>query len=75
MKSVRVSAIKWSANFERVNGSYYDYAAEIYAPSEPKEVEICDELLSKGWRKIETNNGIIIFEKDRHILRIFRIWG
>lgn len=75
MKSITISAIKWSTDFERVNGNYYDYAAEIYSPSESKEKEINSELLSKGWRKIETNNGITVFEKERHVLRIFRVWG
>lgn len=75
MKRITISALKWSAQFERANGSYYDYAAEIYAPSETKEREICRELVSKGWRNIETSNSILlVYEKERHIIRIFRIW-
>ncbi|MCR6108656.1 hypothetical protein HXA34_20385 [Salipaludibacillus agaradhaerens] len=75
MKYITISALKWSEQFNRVNGSYYDYAAEIYAPSEAKEREIRNELFSKGWRAIETKNTILLlFEKERHIIRIFRLW-
>ncbi|MGX1266634.1 hypothetical protein RKD55_004578 [Rossellomorea marisflavi] len=75
MKSVMISAIKWAAKFEQADGSYYDYVADAYSPSETKEKEITSELLSKGWRKIDTNNGMTVFEKERHVLRISRIWG
>jgi hypothetical protein len=74
MKSSRFKSINWVAEFEPINGSYYDYVAEIYSPSEAKEKDICNELLKKGWRKIETGNGILVFEKDRHVIRIFPIW-
>lgn len=75
MKSITISALKWTERFESVKGSYYDSVAEIYAPSEIKEKEICNELFSKGWRNIETTNTILLlFEKERHVIRIYRIW-
>lgn len=74
MKKILISAIKWTAEFDSVKGSYYDKAAEIYSPSESKEKEIVNELVLKGWRKIETDNGILVFEKDRHVIRIYSVW-
>lgn len=75
MKSIHLRTINWSAQFGSVGGSYYDRVAEVYAPSETKEIDIGNELISKGWRKVETNNGIAVFEKEKHIVRVFRIWG
>lgn len=74
MKYVRIGIIEWVEKFKEVKGSYYDYVAEIYSTSKLKEDMIRGELKSKGWREIETNNDIAVFEKDRHVIRIFKLW-
>ncbi|WP_142301356.1 hypothetical protein [Shouchella clausii] len=74
MKSIYIKAINWAEKFEEVDGSYYDYVANVYATSKEKKKEIIDELLRKSWRKINTNNDIIVFEKDKHIIRLYRLY-
>lgn len=75
MKRITISALKGSATFDKVRGSYYDYAAEIYSSSKDKENEIRRELLSKDWREIQTSDSILsVFLKDRHIIRMVSIW-
>lgn len=75
MRGITISAIKGSATFEKLRGSYYDYAAEIYSSSEVQENQIRCELLSKGWREVQASDSILsVFLKDRHIIRIYSIW-
>lgn len=74
MKSIYIKAINWAEKFEEVDGSYYDYVASVYASSKEKKKEIMDELLRKGWEKIDTNTGIVVFEKDKHIIRLYRLY-
>ena len=76
LKSIRISAINWCAQFEDAKGIYYDYVASIYSSDKESHANIIQELLSKGWDSIETSNDdISIFEKDRHIIRVSKIWG
>lgn len=74
MKSVYLNTIKWSASFEDVDGSYYDHVAELYSTSKYVEDGIRNDLINQGWREIKTNNGIKVFEKERHIVRIYRLY-
>ncbi|KMK75412.1 hypothetical protein [Alkalihalobacillus pseudalcaliphilus] len=74
MKYIYLKTINWSERFESVKGSYYDYVATIYASSKEKEKEIIEELTLKGFREIKTNNGILVFEKHRHVVRLWRFY-
>lgn len=76
LKSIRIGVINWCAQFEDVKGSYYDYAASIYSSDKESHANIIQELLSKGWSSIETSSDFIsVLEKDRHIIRVSKIWG
>ncbi|GAB2553556.1 hypothetical protein [Gracilibacillus alcaliphilus] len=75
LKSIRLKSINWNEEFHESMGSYYDYVAEVYSPSEVKHKEMCKELINKGWVNVKTNIGITVYLKNRHIIRIFPIWG
>lgn len=74
MKYVYLKTFRWSEKFKEVKGSYYDYVAEILAFSKEREDSIRNDLLNQGFREIKTNNGILVFEKARHIVRIFCLY-
>lgn len=74
MKSIYLKPIKWSEKFEERKGSYYDYVAEFTVFGEQKIKEVRDTLLNYyQFREIKTNNGVLVFEKDRHVVRIFPV--
>lgn len=75
LKCIYFKSIKRAEYFEDVNGSYYDYVAKAYSFSENKHKEMCEQLTKDDWKNVKTNNGITVFLKDRHIIRIFPIWG
>lgn len=75
LKTIRISTINWTAHFNAVNGSYYDYATSIYSNDNESHQRIIVELLGKGWRKITTSDpSLTIFEKDRHIIKLGEMW-
>ncbi|GEM_PF-5275685 len=75
LKSIRISTINWNVQFEEADGSYYDYVASLYSNDNESHLNIIRELLNKGWRSINTsNNDISILEKDRHIIRVLKLW-
>lgn len=74
LKHIRIACIPYNQPFESVNGSYYDYVATFFSSSEEKELAMKHELTSRGWREIPTNNRVIVFVQERHIVRILRIW-
>lgn len=75
LKHIRLACINYNEQFEDVNGSYYDYVATFASLSAAKEQAMKNELIRKGWREIPTTNGVIVFEQERHVVRILRIWG
>lgn len=75
LKSIRISAVNWNAQFDDAKGSYYDYVASLYSNNKESHTRIIQELINKGWRSIDTsNNDISILEKDRHIIRVSKLW-
>lgn len=76
MKSIYLEPIQFVAKFEPAKGTYYDHVAEIYTSSLRTEIALQFYLLKKGWNFIKpTWGGLVIFEKDRHIIRATRLWG
>lgn len=74
LKSVYLRSIKWGEKFEGVNGSYYDYVAQVSAFSKEVEKNMRNDLLIQDFREIKTNNNVLVFEKERHVVRIYRIY-
>lgn len=38
--------------------------------------QFTEELVRKGWRVVKTaSNDLTVFENDRHIIRVSKIWG
>lgn len=75
LKSIRVGTINWHAPFAEVKGSYYDYVATISSKHRSTHLDILTELYGKGWNRVITfDNSLSIVEKDRHIIRILKLW-
>lgn len=74
-KKMWLAPINRAVKFDKVPGSYYDYAASIYAGSEEKEAEIRHSLESRGWEEVPNNNSILLlFYHERHVIRIWQIY-
>jgi hypothetical protein len=74
MKSIMLRSINRWEEFEPVNGDYYDYVAKFVALSEENLHRMCNELRRRRWQEVKTNNGIVVFLKDRHVVRIYPMW-
>lgn len=75
MKSVYIAPINWSAKFEAVSGSYYDYVTEIFLGSEAVYLRVCMYLRVKGWRMIFPKDPmLVIFKLDNSIIRCWRMY-
>lgn len=75
MKPIFIRPINFAASFHRVKGSYYDFVAEIYTPSQEVELAVTSYLQDRGWQKIQPKDTLlVIYEKDRHIIRCGRVW-
>lgn len=71
---IRLKAIDYVYRWEEVKGSYYDYVITAYSPNRLQHAALRTELFNKGWREIKTNTGVEVFEQNRHIIRIDKIW-
>jgi hypothetical protein len=74
MKFIMLRSINWCEEFEPANGDYYDYVAKFVALSEEKLNMMCNELRRRRWQEVKTNNGIVVFLKDKHVVRIYPMW-